>query len=239
MMRACETKSDDFEPVFLGYRWIESCISEYRKGNRKLVPLKGRNIIFPERHFAAALMHLYVGTFSLSEIASIVSATTAELAFLRTEIDFLMLVDTLKPSFARYFRENLILNEYSPVGYASIAAEYAAFEELSRNQIRVPLFRQMKQLANAISDKERHDLPIDLYDLKSFKKLFSFFVFEECFLQALAKPSLPQLKRIAKEIVWNRLKEDYDELDSLLSTEFMRSELEDELKTRFESLKIH
>jgi hypothetical protein len=77
-MRARETKPDVFEPVFLGYGWIENCILEYRKGNRKLLPLKGRNIIFPERHFAAALMHLYVGTFSLSEIASMVSAAPTE-----------------------------------------------------------------------------------------------------------------------------------------------------------------
>jgi hypothetical protein len=149
------------------------------------------------------------------------------------------LVDTLKTSFAGYFREHLMLNEYPPVGYASIAAEYAAFEELARNQIRVPLFKRMKQLADAISDKESHDLSIDLSDLISLKKLFSFFVFEECFLQALAKPSLPKLKRIAKEIVWNRLNENYDELDSLLCTEPIWREVKDELKTRFVSLKIH
>jgi hypothetical protein len=239
MKRTHETKPDDIEPVFLGYSWIQNCILEYRRGKRTLELLKGMNVVFPERHFAAALMHLYIGTFSLVEIARIVSATPAKLASLRTEIDFMMLVDTLKSSFARHFRERLMLNEYPPVDYISIAAEYAVLEELARNQIRVPLFKHMKQLANAISDKERHEMSIDLHDLISFKKLFSFFVFEEYFLQELMQPFLPQLKRIAKEIVWSKLKEDYDELDSLLSTELMRLEVKDQLKKRFDSLKIH
>jgi hypothetical protein len=195
--------------------------------------------MFPERDFAAALMHLYVGTFSLDEIASMVSSPPAKLAFLRTQIDFMTLVDSLKASFARFFRENLILNEYPLLHYVSIAAEYAAFEELARNQIRVPLFRRMKQLADSISEKERHRLSIDPYDLRSFKKLFSFFVFEERFLEALAKPSLPELKRIAEEIVWIRLGENYDELHALLRSDLMWRGAKDDLKARLDSLKLH
>jgi hypothetical protein len=195
--------------------------------------------MFPEREFAAALMHLYVGTFSLDEIARMVSSPPAKLAFLRTQIDFMTLVDSLKASFARFFRENLMLNEYPPIDYVFIAAEYAAFEELARNQIRVPLFKRMKQLGDSISNKELHQLPIDRYDLGSFKKLFSFFVFEERFLQTLAKPSLPELKRIAKEIVWMRLEENYDELDSLLCADLRWREAKDELKARLGSLKLH
>ena len=237
-MRTCQTEPDDLQFVFLGHRWIEHCVLEYRKGNRKLSPLRGRSIIFPERHFAAALMHLYIGAFSLSEIAKIVSTTRAELISLRTDIDFMTLVDMLKASFARSFRENVVLNEYQPVGYASIAAEYAALEEQARNQIRVPLFKHMKQLANVISDKASHHLSIDLHDLKSFKRLFSFFVFEEYFLPELAKPSLPQLKRIAKDIVWNRLGEHYDDLGSVLYSELLRNGVKDELKRRFECLNI-
>jgi hypothetical protein len=195
--------------------------------------------MFSERDFAAALMHLYVGTFSLDEIASMVSSPPAKLAFLRTQIDFMMLVDGLKASFTRFFRESLILNEYPPLHYVSIAAEYAAFEEVARNQIRVPLFKRMKLLADSISDKERHRLSIDPYDLRSFKKLFSFFVFEECFLEALAKPCLPELKRIAKEIVWIKLEENYDELDSLLHSDLLWHEAKDDLKARLDALKLH
>ena len=229
MMQAHGTISDGFEPFFLGHRWIHKCVLEYRRGNNRLTLLKGRAVIFPERHFAAALMHLYVGTFSLAEIADKVSVTRAELSFLRTQIDFMTLVDTLKMSFTRYFRDKLILNEYRPTEYASIAAEYAAFEELARNQIRLPLFRRMTALATSISDKVEFKIPVDLYDLQTFKKLYSFFVFEESFLPALSRPSFQHLERIAKEIVWKRLRADYDELDFLLCLDLPRKGVKDSL----------
>jgi hypothetical protein len=224
------------QSLFLGYRWIKDTIAEYRQGNRKLGSGKGQIVIFPERHLAAALMHLYVGAFSLGEIAGLASITKGELTFLRTQIDFMVLVDSFKASFARYFRQNLMVNEYSPVYYASIAAEYAFFEELARNQIRIPLFRRMTQLADSIEEKERHQYPIDLADLRSFKKLFSFFVFEECFLPDLARPSSQRLKTIAKGTVWNRLGEDYDELNDLASSEIVRQGMKDDLKAVLESL---
>lgn len=239
MTRADGTKFYDLQPLFLGHGWIENSVSEYRQGNRKLSCLRGKEAAFPEKHFAAALMHLYVGAFSLVEIARMCSLTLAELGFLRTQIDFMMLVDALKASFTRHFRENLTLNEYTPHQYASISAEYAVFEELARNQIRVPLFKRMKQLAISISDKVDHDLPVDLYDLESFKKLFSFFVFEEYFLPALSKPSLQYLKRVAKEAVWKRLKADYGELDSLLCADLTRDRVKDELRTLFVFMKPH
>ena len=238
-MEVGATPSDGLEPVYLGYRWIEHAISEYRQGRGRFASLRGKQVTFPEKDLAAAAMHLYVGTFTLDEIASLVSIPSAKLAFLRTQIDFMTLVDSIKASFARFFREKLILNEYSPLDYVNIAAEYATFEELARNQIRVPLFKKLTQLAGSISEKERHHLPIDSYDLRTFKKLFSFFVFEECFLQALEKPSFPELKRIAKEIVWMKLEADYGELESLLSVESMRDQVKDELKARLGSLDLH
>jgi hypothetical protein len=229
------TPSNKLEPVYLGYTWIENVIFEYRQGRDMFA---GKQVIFPEKDLAAAAMHLYVGTFSLYEIANVVSLPSARLAFLRTQIDFMTLVDSLKASFSRFFREELILNEYAPIDYVYIASEYAAFEELARNQIRVPLFEKMIKLGRSISEKERHELPIDSYDLRTFKKLFSFFVFEECFLKTLVKPSLPELKRIAKEIVWIKLEANYDELDSLFSVDPMRDQVKRELKTRLGSLDL-
>jgi hypothetical protein len=233
------TSSDRLEPIYLGYTWIENAISEYRQGRGKFASFRGKQVIFAEKDIAAAAMHLYVGTFSLDEIASVISVPPAKLAFLRTQIDFMTVVDSIKASFARFFRENLILNEYAPVDYVYIASEYATFEELARNQIRVPLFKQMTKLAGSISEKERHQLPIDSYDLRTFKKLFSFFVFEECFLQALEKPSFPELKRIAKEIVWVRLEANYDELHSLLSVDPVRVQVKEQLKARLGTLDLH
>ncbi len=222
---------------FLGHKWIENCLLEYRKGNRKLSSLRGKRVVFSERYFAAALMHLYVGVFSLVEIARMCSLTPAELGYLRTQMDFMILVDALKVAFTGHFRDKLILNEYRPAEYATIAAEYATFEELARNQIRLPLFRRMKALATSISDKVKFDLSVDLYDLQTFKKLFSFFVFEESFLPALSKPSFQDLKRVAKEIVWKRLNEDYRELDSLLCVDFPSDRVKGQLRALFAFLK--
>jgi hypothetical protein len=233
------TSSDRSEPVYLGYQWIENSISEYRRGRGKFASLQGKQVVFPEKDLAAAAMHLYVGTFTLDEIANVVSLPSAKLAFLRTQIDFMTLVDSIKASFARSFREKLILNEYSALDYVDIAAEYAALEELARNQIRVPLFKKLTRLAGSISEKERHHMPIDCYDLRTFKKLFSFFIFEECFLQALEKPSFPELKRIAREIVWLKLEANYTELESLLSAGYMGDRVKDELKARLGSLDLH
>ena len=195
--------------------------------------------MFSEKHFAAALMHLYIGTFSLAEIAEMASTTQGEVAFLRTQIDFMMLVDAAKASFAKHFREHLTSNEYPPFGYASIAAEYATFDEMARNQIRVPLISLMKQHADSISDKDRYDLPIDLYDLRSFKKLFSFFVFEKRFMRTLAKPSLQKLETIAKEIGWTRLDENYDEFDAVLSAGLINQGVREKIKALFAPLKLH
>ncbi len=50
--------------------------------------------------------------------------------------------------------------------------------------------------------------------------------------------SFQHLKRIAKEIVWKRLEEDYNELDSLLSDDFPRHGVKDALKTIVSFLKL-
>ncbi|MBW1741835.1 MAG: hypothetical protein JRJ47_00195 [Deltaproteobacteria bacterium] len=55
----------------------------------------------------------------------------------------------------------------------------------------------------------------------------------------MAKPSFPELKRIAKEIVWSRLEEDYGEFASLLSADFTGYDVKDKLKTQFGSLELH
>ena len=128
------------------------------------------------------------------------------------------LVDRLRVQFTKYFRDKLTANVYTPAMYAAIAAEYAAFDEMTRNQIRVPLYIEMKTLAKSIAKKTEYNLPIDLSPLRSFQKLFSFFVFEQKFLPALSKPAGQELYQIAKEIVWQRLEENFAVLVNQLET---------------------
>jgi len=53
----------------------------------------------------------------------------------------------------------------------------------------------------------------------------------------LARPSFEHLERVAKEIVWKKLKADYDELDSLLCFDLPRKGVKDSLGRIFDFLK--
>jgi hypothetical protein len=223
----------DLPHFFFGYRWIQNTFSRYRRGDCKLAPLGERRLVFPRKQFAAALMHLYVGNLSLAEIASMIPMSPAELALLRNQIDFMMVVDAAKSSFAKHFRQKLLLNEYPPEGYASMAAEHSLLEELVQNQIRFPLMKKLMDQARAISAKSRCRLPIDPCYMTDFKKLFSFFYFEESFLRDRETDLFVNCKRIAKEIVWARLGEDYGELDLLLSKGFPKGKVKARLKRLF------
>ena len=233
MIPAVQREFHNLPPLFLGHRWIQSTVCEYRRGECTLASLGGKKVVFPERQFAGALMHLYLGGFSLAKIAAMTPISLAELAFLRTQIDFMMLVDAAKASFANYFRDNLLLNEYSPLDYASIAAEYSTFEELVRNQIRFPLIGRLMRQAKAISEKDRHSLPMDPCHLRDFKKLFSFFSFEQAFLWNRETDLFGNYEIIARDIVWRNLEEDYHELDLLLSNGLVQHGVKEKLESLF------
>jgi len=205
-------------------------MAKYRQGDCTFGCLRTKKVIFPERQFAAALMHLYLGGFSLAKIAAMTPISPAELAFLRTQMDFMLLVDAAKVSFSKYFKGNLMLNEYPPTGYASIAAEYTFFEEVVRNQIRCPLVGRLLHEAKAISEKNRHSLAIDPCHLRDFKRLYSFFYFEQAFLSGRETDVFRRCKVIAKEIVWRRLGEDYHELDLFLSNGLLQDGVKEKVR---------
>lgn len=222
--------------LFLGRQWIAKSLSEYRHSTQTISRLIKKRVLMPEKFFAAALLHIYMGSFSLEEIAELASITKEELTFQRTQVDFLTLVDRLAVQFTKYFRNQLTSNVYTPAQYAGIAAEYAAFDEMTRNQIRVPLYMEMKALAKSIAKKTEYDLPIDLSILRSFQKLFSFFVFEQNFLPALVKPASQEVYRIAEKIVWQRLGENFALLVHQLETGPEQYPIKHTLKRLFDDL---
>ena len=218
MVSADSENQNNQQLLFLGRQWIEKSLSEYRQDNQTISRLLRKRVLVTEELFAAALLHIYLGTFSLEEIAARASVSQEELIFQRTQVDFMTLVDRLRVQFTKYFRDKLTANVFAPATYAAIAAEYAAFDEMTRNQIRVPLYIEMNTLAKSIAKKTEYNLPIDLSHLRSFQKLFSFFVFEQKFLPALSKPAGQELYQIAKEIVWQRLEENFAVLVNQLET---------------------
>jgi hypothetical protein len=220
--------------VFLGQTWLQERMVEYAKEHKGFAVLKNKAIVFPPELYLAALMHIYTGTLSLAEIAKAAGVPLKEFQFWRTQIDFMILVDAAKVEFTSYFRDNLLINEYKPAQYRSIAAEYSLFDEQVRTQIRAPLFHQMKHLANSISNYHKVKLKIDRSDLRTFKKLYSFFMFEKHFLPiTYSEPMNNQLDLVAKEIVWSRLGETYADTEQLLVDNTLTKNVKDVVMERF------
>ncbi|MEW6214495.1 MAG: hypothetical protein AB1478_04720 [Nitrospirota bacterium] len=92
-------------------------------------------------------------------------------------------------------------------------------------QIRVPLFTQLRDLAKSIKSKSTYGLKIDTPELLLFKRLFTFSIHTEKYIQTLMSGSLSDLKQIAKEIVWPALTLDINEIDRLLSKPIETKEL--------------
>jgi hypothetical protein len=137
--------------------------------------------------------------------------------------------------FSSYFRDNLLINEYEPAQYRSVAAEYSLLDEQVRTQIRAPLFHRMKHLANSISNYHKVKLKIDRSDLRAFKKLYSFFMFEKSFLPiTYPEPMNKHLDLVAKEIVWSRLGATYSDTEQLLGDDALKKDIKNFVMERFQ-----
>ncbi|MFH1672792.1 MAG: hypothetical protein ABIF87_05140 [Pseudomonadota bacterium] len=222
------------DSIFLGQRWIQKRISEYSKERKAIASLRDRTVAFPAELYLAGLMHIYTGTLSLAEIAKAAGVPLKEFKHWRTQLDFMVLVDAAKVDFSDYFRENLLLNEFEPAEYRSIAAEYSLFDEQVRTQIRTPLFQKMKHLANSISNYNKVKLKIDRSDLRTFKKLYSFFMFEKNFLPTTYQETMRErLDLVAKDIVWSRLGVAYSDTEQLLGDNALKKNIKNFVMEQF------
>jgi hypothetical protein len=222
------------DSTFLGQRWIQKRISEYSKERKAIASLRDRTVTFPAELYLAGLMHIYTGTLSLAEIAKAAGVPLKEFKHWRTQLDFMLLVDAAKVDFSDYFREKLLLNEFEPAEYRSIAAEYSLFDEQVRTQIRTPLFQKMKHLANSISNYNKVKLKIDRSDLRTFKKLYSFFMFEKNFLPTTYQETVRErLDLVAKDIVWSRLGVAYSDTEQLLGDNALKKNIKNFVMEQF------
>ena len=94
----------------------------------------------------------------------------------RQEPQFLLTMDWSKSIFSNAFQENLILNDYSMAQYYYIAAEISLLEESLRLTVRMPLNRSFLTLGRRLMSRYQHDLDLDNYDLRLFRRLFLFFL---------------------------------------------------------------
>ncbi len=139
----------------------------------------GKRIIFSNYHYLAALLHIYTGTFKLTEIAELAGLPLEELKFHRAQLDFMTLVDYLKTKFSEWFRETILMRDFALEEYADIAWEYTKLDEMVQSQIKIPLLERIKHLTYACRDCQAAGKNLDTYDLNIFRRLMSFFILAE------------------------------------------------------------
>lgn len=164
--------------MFLGAKWVVEALDRYHHRPPRAT-IMGKRIIFPNYHYLAALLHIYTGTLSLRQIAELCGLPLEELEFQRAQLDFMTLVDYLKTKFSEWFRETLMLRDYSLPEYAEIAWEYTKLDEMVQSQIRIPLLDRLKHLMQAGEECLACGRALDTYDRNIFRRLISFFMLAE------------------------------------------------------------
>ena len=167
--------------------------------------IMGKRIIFPNYHYLAALLHIYTGTFNLKQIADLASLPYEELCFHREQLDFMTLVDYLKTKFSEWFREVLIMQDFSLAEYADIAWEYTKLDEMVQSQVKIPLLERLKHLMRTCEGCLAAGKTLDPYDLNVFRRLMSFFILAETLRPTLSsrlvkEKALPVAEKSLEEI---------------------------------------
>ena len=184
----------------------------------------GKRIIFSNYHYLAALLHIYTGTFNLAQIAELANLPLEELRFHRDQLDFMTLVDYLKTRFSEWFRETLIMRDFTLEEYADIAWEYTKLDEMVQSQIKIPLLERVKHLTYACRDRQAVGKTLDTYDLNVFRRLMSFFLLAEAIRPTLSsrlikEKALPVAEKSLEMEAYKRWgRKDYPEEEELLSS---------------------
>jgi hypothetical protein len=190
------------EQMFLYQQWLDQRLHEYVNLSRP-PKLRGRKIVMSPSQYGAALMQAYFGRASLSWIAEHVGISVKLLRRWRQEPQFLLTMDWSKSIFSNAFQENLTLNDYSMAQYYYIAAEISLLEESLRLTVRVPLNRRFVKLGRRLMSRHQHDLDINNFDLRLFRRLFLFFLALDTHWpgstgHCISEDFLP----LAKDVVW-------------------------------------
>ncbi len=208
--------------TFLAARWVGEALDRYHHRPPRAT-IMGKRIIFSNYHYLAALLHIYTGTFKLAQIAELAGLPLEELKFHRAQLDFMTLVDYLKTRFSEWFRETLLMRDFTLEEYVDIAWEYTKLDEMVQSQIKIPLLERVKHLTYACRDCQEAGKSLDTYDLNVFRRLMSFFILAETIRPTLSsrlikEKALPVAeKSIAIEDYKRWERKNYPEEEELLS----------------------
>lgn len=190
------------EPMFLYQTWLTGALKAFATS---LAPptLKGKPILLSPRQYAAALMQAYFGKNSLTWIAEVMDLPVETLKKWRREPGFLLVMDGSKVQFAEFFRETLLLTDFSPGRCFTIAGEFVLLEDTLRVRLRMQLYEIFRPLGEKLSSRHRHGLDLDAYDLTVFRRLFLFFLcLEHYWPSAAGKVLREKFIPLARDVVW-------------------------------------
>ncbi len=177
--------------------WIEAALERYRNRPPNAT-IMGKPVSFSERHYLAALLHIYTGTLSLERIAELSGITPEDLRNQRTQVDFMSLVDYLRTKFSEWFREHILMRDFTLEEYGLLALEYIHLEEQVRSQIRIPLLDQLKNLCYELEDKLVGGKRLAPYDEALLRRILLFFLSSEALKPTLSSRLVKRAKEAAE-----------------------------------------
>jgi len=190
------------EPMFLYQTWLTGALEAFVTS---LAPpaLKGKPILLSPRQYAAALMQAYFGKNSLAWIAEAMDLPVETFKQWRREPGFLLVMDWSKVQFAEFFRETMLLTDFSLNRCFTIAGEFSLLEDTLRVRLRMQLYEIFRPLGEKLSSRHRHGLDLDAYDLTVFRRLFLFFLCLEYYWPSAAGKILRErFIALARDVVW-------------------------------------
>lgn len=183
--------------MFFTAGWIEEALERYRTRSPQDT-IMGKRVVFSERHYLAALLHIYTGTFTLETLARLAGLSLEELLRQRAQVDFMTLVDYLRTCFAEWFREHLLMRDFALPEYGLLALEYLHLEEQVRAQIRIPLLNQLKYLCEELEDKLAGGKTLAPYDERQLRRLLLFFLSVEALRPSLCSRLVNRTREAAE-----------------------------------------
>ncbi len=191
--------------MFLYQRWLAEAVTAFAAALDQPT-LKGRPILLSPRQYGAALMQAYFGGASLAWIAAVVELPLETLKKWRQEPGFLLVMDGSKAQFAQFFKETLLLTDFSWNSYVDIGAECSLLEDSLRMRLRMALYETFRPLAEKVGSRHRRGLALDTGDLNLFRRLFLFFLaLEQHWPSRGGKRLGQQFIPLAREAVWPAL----------------------------------
>ena len=213
---------------YISLRWVAEAFERYRKRGPGDT-IMGKQVVFSDHHYLAALLHIYTGTFPPERIAEISGLAPEELYLQRSQVDFMSLVDYLRTRFSEWFREHLLMRDFALEEYGRMALEYLHLEEQVRSQIRIPLLHQLKHLCYELEDRLSGGKLLAPYDESLFRRLLLFFLSAEALRPTLSS----RLVHKAKETGERAYPAQFSRLELPEKTDFSE-ELFRHLKETFE-----